>query len=254
MTIPQFNIRLGSNIRAEYNPSGSANNVSLSDYYRSLTNESNVNSYRTIPANPDSEFEFPPGGAAQVGNFTNSNYARTEKIYRIKPGLDGENTAVVSGYTPRTRTWKWNGEVIKKTVTTTDANFIFDRNESAGPEYKSPENTDQNPDNDANPHPQQGAFHYNVPVLNNMSSGTLTWPPQYINGVINPSFVQYWRISSSYANVQGINNLVLWTEVYALCRVRGAVEYNYTRVNPNVPNLPINSTSISFGNFRGGFN
>ena len=250
MTIPQSNIRLGSNIRAEYNPSGSANNVSLSDYYRSLTNESNVNSYRDVPENLDNEFEFPPWSGTlypPLGNFTNSNYAKTITMYRIRPDNDkGANDPFVGNGFPITRTWRWGTEGTAKDETgavclqhTIDTTNTSGANVSFGPAYGSTANVNQDPASSGN----LAAFHYNTPKGQNMSN--YQWPND-----ISENFL----ISESYSIVSTTAAVVLWKYVYALCRVRGAVAYRNTKFNPNVPNLPINSASISFGDFKGGFN
>jgi hypothetical protein len=263
MAINSTNIKLRGTIRATYG--GAANDIKLSDYYRTGNNSGLVKEETLRYYDADYWLDKPPSSTGYQGNYTSANYARTTVIERWGPGATFWGVSIANQYvanTDITRTWRWGGTILQQTTTQNNPGT----NEGVGPKIGSTTggegdrgNTDVGQPSTAYPNPTSGRWHYGTPGM--VEPDGSSWPGftnapggTGPNSVINQFLLVNGSTYVEERGVPGIGPVRKWTNIYALWRVRGLAQ-DLVAINKNVPNnatAPPNE-EISFSDFIGGY-
>jgi hypothetical protein len=218
--IPTTNIGLQNNIQQEYG--GGATDVSMSEYYRSMSNSALVDNSAVLPANPYFIFNtsYTPGGypegsrPSQIGNI---NYAMAEQVNRYTSNNAYVPNSVI------TRTWKYPSYTATRPII---------------PALNLSVNSTNDP-----VMPYQGMYAPNGNYLGDVGvpfyfSPELNWPFAWSS---NRSSM----VISTTVGPSSISGAQLWTTTYALMLAQGSAA-GTTLINQTVPT----SSQISMGQFK----
>ena len=211
--IPQTDIKLRANIRAEYG--GSYQNVSMSEYYRFVDNSELVQDSVIVPYNPKAILENPYYPA--IGAST--NYARWQYEYRQQTPTGSGPWNLIPG-TDIVRVWFWQGQIVgdrTDPISTAAVNF-------ASPNaFYGDENN----------------YFYFTPAAN------YPWPEQ--------TFIEPEMFISNTFTTDEIFGVPVrqYTKKYSIWRTLGKSSYP-EYYNQTVPqNRAVSGEQISMGDFRG---
>jgi len=207
--IPTTNIRLGANIRNEYG--GNPTNISLSNYYRFVSNAALVDNSTIVPFDPRFYFNTaytPSSTGSGAGGST--NYAKLTSFF-----VNVNNQYVAN--TNISRQWRYGNS--QPFATTTTVNDPYDNPAAPGAYYGDPNN-----------------YFYFTPDTNYPWSG-------------QTRSIQSMFIASQYTAGTGyVTGLYLY-QVYTALWVTQAKEAYQALINQTIPQN--GASDISFGNFKG---
>ena len=212
--IPTTNIRLGANIRNEYG--GNPTNISLSNYYRFVSNAALVDNSTIVPFDPRFYFNTaytPSSTGSGAGGST--NYAKLTSFF-----VNVNNQYVAN--TNISRQWRYGNS--QPFATTTTVNDPYDNPAAPGAYYGDPNN-----------------YFYFTPDTNYPWSGQTR------------SVQSMFVFNSVTVFGSGATQIQLWQNYYGLWRTKGKAAYR-GYYNQNIPQNGANPPDISMGNFRGQYN